>query len=480
MATTPMANDRLKLERRRRGWTQNDVADRMQKAARKHGLTVPRGLNGLYISRWERGAVQPDYHSIHLLCLAFDLPPDRLGLPGAAPVDEVDRSKLVTVSTSSDPPYASATIVPVRRRTFVKLGAALTGTAVFDPKGLSGIVGAFSGDQASRSVLATAERPEIALLAAALAEYVPDEQSEQSGTEDGQSLTALLDDAWLTFHASRYSELVTKLPALLKRSRMATIAPGKLSLSSAHRSLTEVYQLFAIALLKFGSQHHAWIAADRATQSAERVGDPLLAASVSRILSHAIFANGHYGPSITLAVSMAERIAPTAFDTNSADALSLYGALLQKAAMASARTGDVASTHSLLESAQRAANRLGVDANHYHTVFGPTNVAVHQVEAAVELGDPEYALNSAQQVNIEHLAVTERRASHLLQVAAAQAQWNNDEAALELVRRAEAVAAEEVRAQPLTYSVLAELLRRDRRHNHELRALAMRLGLEFN
>jgi transcriptional regulator with XRE-family HTH domain len=83
------SNDRLKLERRRRGWTQNQLADRMFQVAGKRGLLIPTGLSGFYVSRWERGVVQPDYHSVHLLCLAFDLPADRLGLPGGtAPYDE--------------------------------------------------------------------------------------------------------------------------------------------------------------------------------------------------------------------------------------------------------------------------------------------------------------------------------------------------------------------------------------------------------
>src|SRR5215472_8827361 len=82
-------NDRLKLERRRRGWTQNDVAERMRRIAEDRHLTIPSGLSAFYVSRWERGAVQPDYHSTHLLCLTFDLPSEQLGLPaGTAPNDE--------------------------------------------------------------------------------------------------------------------------------------------------------------------------------------------------------------------------------------------------------------------------------------------------------------------------------------------------------------------------------------------------------
>jgi tetratricopeptide (TPR) repeat protein len=53
----------------------------MYDVARINRLPAPRGLNVNYISRWERGVNQPDRHHEHLLCLALELPPDRLGLP---------------------------------------------------------------------------------------------------------------------------------------------------------------------------------------------------------------------------------------------------------------------------------------------------------------------------------------------------------------------------------------------------------------
>lgn len=101
MATIGRTNDHLKFERRRRGWTQNDLADEMHKAAIKHKLPVPRGLSGYYVSRWERGVVEPNYHDVHLLCLAFELPSDRLGLPGdASPFDQRDVQALLVADSN--------------------------------------------------------------------------------------------------------------------------------------------------------------------------------------------------------------------------------------------------------------------------------------------------------------------------------------------------------------------------------------------
>src|SRR2546429_8564721 len=78
------AKERLRLERRRRGWTQNDVAELMIQTAISNRLPASKGLNAYYVSRWERGVVEPDPHHVHLLCLVFELPSERLGPPGKA------------------------------------------------------------------------------------------------------------------------------------------------------------------------------------------------------------------------------------------------------------------------------------------------------------------------------------------------------------------------------------------------------------
>ena len=75
-------NNRLRIERRQRGWTQVDLVELMYQAARDNSLPLPKGLDANYISRYERGVSEPSPHHVHLLCLAFDLPTDRLGLPG--------------------------------------------------------------------------------------------------------------------------------------------------------------------------------------------------------------------------------------------------------------------------------------------------------------------------------------------------------------------------------------------------------------
>src|SRR5215471_3259723 len=82
MATAGQSSNRLRIERRQRGWTQVEVVEQMYKAAAVHRLTMPKGLDANYISRYERGVNEPSPHHVHLLCLAFDMPSSLLGLPG--------------------------------------------------------------------------------------------------------------------------------------------------------------------------------------------------------------------------------------------------------------------------------------------------------------------------------------------------------------------------------------------------------------
>jgi transcriptional regulator with XRE-family HTH domain len=47
---------------------------------RLRGMSEPKGLSANYVSRWERDIVQPDPYHAYLLCVAFDMPPEQLGL----------------------------------------------------------------------------------------------------------------------------------------------------------------------------------------------------------------------------------------------------------------------------------------------------------------------------------------------------------------------------------------------------------------
>lgn len=126
--------------------------------------------------------------------------------------------------------------------------------------------------------------------------------------------------------------------------------------------------------------------------------------------------------------------------------------------MASARFGDSARTADYLTEAGRAAGRLGRDANHLWTAFGPTNVAIRRVNTAVELGDIHAVLKSGLALNTEAVPA-ERRVRYLLDVARVYAMTGNRDGALGTILRAERVAPEQVRQHYLGRTVVMNLTR---------------------
>ncbi|MGI5197971.1 hypothetical protein ACQEVY_30805 [Streptomyces sp. CA-288835] len=123
--------------------------------------------------------------------------------------------------------------------------------------------------------------------------------------------------------------------------------------------------------------------------------------------------------------------------------LSIYGTLFLAGSMAAARAEDRGTTQAFLGEADQAARRLGSDANHVWTAFGPTNVAIHRVATAAELGDMQIAADLGPQIDTSGLP-TERRTRHNLEVARALSAHNQMDEALAKILEAESWAPEQV------------------------------------
>jgi hypothetical protein len=149
------------------------------------------------------------------------------------------------------------------------------------------------------------------------------------------------------------------------------------------------------------------------------------------------------------------------------------------AAVAAARRTDRGEAWVRLDAADRLAGLIGEDANHAWTAFGPTNVGIHRVTVAAELGDPVEALRAASEVDPARLAdgLRSRRAQVYLDLAWAQAQRKRDaEATLHLLE-AERSAPEAIRYNAMVRDLLREILARSRRPNSVLYELSTRAGV---
>ena len=79
----------------------------------------------------------------------------------------------------------------------------------------------------------------------------------------------------------------------------------------------------------------------------------------------------------------------------------------------------MATVRDLLAGADDAARQIGGDQNHYWTSFGPTNVQIHGVEIAVELEQPDRALQRARTLRLPRSLSRERVVHHGIDVARA-------------------------------------------------------------
>ncbi|MER5856329.1 transcriptional regulator [Streptomyces sp900105245] len=201
----------------------------------------------------------------------------------------------------------------------------------------------------------------------------------------------------------------------------------------------------------------AWIAADRALQAAELAGQPLeVIASLFR-MAHAFMRQQHMEQAEQAAKSAVAVMAPRAEAPACPPAeLSLLGAMNLVLAVINAREGNRARTHTHIDEARRIAARLGEDRNDFDTEFGPTNVEIHAVSTAVELGDAGLALEVAQEVDASGLS-PERQSRFLLDVARAHAQRRHVGEATAALLEAEALAPEQIHDHHLAREVIRDL-----------------------
>ena len=132
----------------------------------------------------------------------------------------------------------------------------------------------------------------------------------------------------------------------------------------------------------------------------------------------------------------------------------------------------------LLDEAETAGGRLGGDHNHQWTAFGPTNVLLHRVSTAVELGDAGSAIDYARQIRLNDVDVMERKVTLFVDAARAYSQWGKVDRAYEALMSAENLASEELRTRPAVHELISHLEARASGHlKHNITDLAERAGV---
>ncbi len=274
----------------------------------------------------------------------------------------------------------------------------------------------------------------------------------------------------------RWSTLGPLLPDLIADGWRAAHTTSGQQQRRGFGLLSLIWRVTSGMLDRIGEPDLPWIAAERDLSAAERSEQPLLVAGAAWRLAVVLRHAGRLPESTDLPVAAADALRAD-IDRNPQHA-SVYGALMLKGAVGAATLGDHTTVRDYLAECDRAAALTG-DRNDFWFAFGPTNVAIHRVWLATEMGDAVDAIDQAEHVDTnalpEHLS--ERRASHLITVGWAHYLRRHDDEALAALHAARAAAPEQLLFTKRVHSMLGQMLRRDRRGRRDLRAMAGFVGV---
>ncbi len=400
------------------------------------------GYSTATLSRMERGK-QPlrDVGVLRSLAEALHIPATLLGLADTPPRSVQTRRPVAMVGVILPPEEETD---PMRRRTLLTGLTTLAGTAALGtslpPSSLP-----------SSSAAATADpirALEDALLAPAtggIPANLPRLRAQLAATQS-------------VFQQGRYTDVAARLLHLLPtahatRHDLASSADT----CAADRQLAELYTLTAELMVKLGNDPLAWTTADRAMQAAHGTDDVLTRATASRTWAVVLRRADRAQTAQHLVVDTATALQPDLH--RSPEHLSVYGSLLSTAAYTAAVDGDRDTARTLIGEAVDTAARLGVDANHRFTAFGPTGVGLYQVSIARVLGDSGAAIEAARRIDPRAIPVIERRARYWSDIARSFHQWGKHEQCYRALLAAEHASPDEVRYRKPIQHITTSLLR---------------------
>lgn len=390
------------------------------------------GYHQSKVSRLESGRGTEDVRTLREVAQVLDIPPHRLGL-----------------AATSDANPAEPGAEDMHRRTFLAASVA----ALAAPPSSSVIAGHHDLIQVLLPVTSPA------------------------GTGQALGIDELRDRTRAVrrmFYMCDYAELEQTLPGLITDLRQA--AGGSSGSAEASGLLATAYQTSVSLLLKRADQGNAWLAAGRAMAEAERSEDPVVLAASVRVHAHVLVREKHTAQAVNMVCHAADQLTGS-YDRRSPRYLAAVGLLLLRGATAASRNGDRATTQDFLTEAKEVARYVAFDQPDAWANFSPTNVALHEISAAVSFGDAGIALQTARPLMRRHIPVPERRAALWVETARAYSQQGRLADGYQALRIAESCAAQDVR-RPAVRELVADMAARDRRRAlPELHHFSRQLGV---
>ncbi|MBU7598942.1 helix-turn-helix domain-containing protein [Streptomyces sp. P38-E01] len=286
-------------------------------------------------------------------------------------------------------------------------------------------------------------------------------------------------DAWTIYETqahARYRDVGERLPTLLRQGHAALRDSNPADEPAVLRQLISLYSLHQIWLRRVGEPTLARIAADRGLALADNAEDPALLAAAAWSLSCVLTSSGDVADSYELVRQTIHQCRPD--EAASAEHWSAFGALHLQGAVAAVRANKAPMGWDLYRGAQEAAVQVGSDLNAWHTCFGPTNVAMHEVHLMAEEGDPSEALRVADTIQVNPELPLERRTRYLIEVMNLNRIQRDDYATVHILGKLMKQSPEEIMFSPLVREAVAELLKREKPlWRDDLRAVARHIGL---
>ncbi len=300
--------------------------------------------------------------------------------------------------------------------------------------------------------------------------------NDEPPTLDG--LRAALAHAESVRQHGSFAQLGVMLPGLMAEARAAVRELSGDDQGAAYGLLSEVIQIASTMLTALGKPDIGYIGLIRAQEAAEKSGNELLQAINVSALSWVFFTQGRLADAEKAALRKAEQL-DADLVRDPAERLAVWGILMLRAASAAVRDKRADRCEEHLSLARAAAARVGKDHNICATPFGPTNLGIAAVNAAVESERYDYALELAKSVPTNGWVSPTFKARHLLDVAIAHSELGQDEAATQQLLAAERIAPEWMRYHTLSRQTVHELAERARRKQTPLLMLTDRLHIEF-
>lgn len=218
------------------------------------------------------------------------------------------------------------------------------------------------------------------------------------------------------------------------------------------------------------------VALDRAVQAARETDNPELAAFIAEEHSQVFFATGAYRVGVRF-MEQAHR----EFDgltSGSETGLAVAGSMYLRSAIMAAREPALREdAWGYLAQAREIGERIGRDTNHYGLIFGPSNVKIHGVAAALELEDADKAIQLSEDFIPPPRLPVERSSHHYIDVARARLLAGQPARALSTLEKADRLAPQHTRNHPMARETVAALIRQHYAIPESLRSMATRMGV---